>query len=335
MKITGTGNITAFTTGKEDFISYITTGEPQLKPLEPFIDIVRIPGGLIGDAVMSEPDDQRALRRMARVSRYAISAIKMAIRDAGGDDIEPGETALIVALTHGALNYTCEYHSSIVDSSSVDISPLLFSESVLNAPAGNASIYFGINGPVHTIVGGNTVGLKAIGLAVHILSAGICSRVVVAASEEMNRLSLFCRSRLGESAISEGAAAIVVDQSDTSTEAYCYITAIVSFFMPDKPEESLKIALNRALRKAGLSLTDIGMVITDRPELFPDMRSIQLRRLFGNCFSVSSMINLLAGVLLFREDVLKDTFEIRDIENILVCDVEKTGETSVVILSRP
>lgn len=333
MKVTGTGNITPFSIGKHDFVSFITKERSQIVCHKSFEDIKGVSVNFINEKVLAQCWDQREIRRVAGISRYAISAVKLAIEDSINKNINSKETALIVALTHGALNYTCQYHRSIVESNSVDISPLLFSESVLNAPAGNVSIYFGINGPVHTIVGGNTAGLKAIGLATQILSTNRYRRVIVVASEEINHLSLFCHAKLGEKIFSEAAVAVIIDNNESASNAYCKITSSAHFHIPNEPEKALKIAVNRALRKADLELSDIEMVLTNSASAFSDTETIDMRNFFGNCFSVSSLLNMLLGVLLFKESALKDAFKVSNVENIMICDVEKTGESSVVILS--
>jgi 3-oxoacyl-(acyl-carrier-protein) synthase len=95
------------------------------------------------------------LRRASVISRFAAAAGLDALRAAG---LEPGShngerTALIFAISNGGVIYTKRFYSSIVQSGAQSASPLLFPETVFNAPASHLAAILGITGATYTLVG--------------------------------------------------------------------------------------------------------------------------------------------------------------------------------------
>jgi 3-oxoacyl-[acyl-carrier-protein] synthase II len=99
---------------------------------------------------------------------------------------------------------------------------LFFSESVLNAPAGNGAIAFRVQGPVHTLIGEESVGTQAIDLAASLLHAGIVDRCLVVGTEEWNEVVAHAYGQVdgasrrqddsdGPPPLSEGAVALLLE----------------------------------------------------------------------------------------------------------------------------
>jgi 3-oxoacyl-[acyl-carrier-protein] synthase II len=112
----------------------------------------------------------------------------LAVADAGFslEDFGGQRTGLIVGITHGAVSYAVEFHRSLLQDGPRQASPLHFSESVPNAPAGNGAIALHIRGPVHTLIGDEPVGAQVIDLAANLLRADYIDRCLVAGTEEWN-----------------------------------------------------------------------------------------------------------------------------------------------------
>ena len=173
-------------------------------------------------------DNARAFRRVAQATKFALAAVSLALRDAGLE-IGPGDgsrTAVVLGVTHGAIAFSTQFYGGLLQDGPEGASPMLFSESVLNAPAGNVAIAFGIRGPVHTLVGEETVGAQALVKALGLLQSRVVDRCIVAGTEEwgaiienaylhMDRAA--SRSLPGEDRPppqGEGAAALVVESPE-------------------------------------------------------------------------------------------------------------------------
>lgn len=143
--------------------------------------------------------DDRRLRRAAEISKYAIAAIRLALEDAG---IDPAawvsrEAGLVTAVTHGAIRFTTEFHESLIKEGPASASPMIFSDSVLNAPAGNASIVFNIRGAAHTVIGDLGAGILSVSTAIKTMRYSGLKVCLAGAAEEFEHVVSGVYSRLG------------------------------------------------------------------------------------------------------------------------------------------
>jgi len=173
-------------------------------------------------------DNARSFRRVADATKFALTSMALAIADAGfrAADFGGERAGLVVGVSHGAVTYAVEFHRTLLREGALSASPLYFSESVPNAPAGNGAIAFQIRGPVHTLIGDEPVGTQAIDLASTLLYDGCVDRCVVAGTEEWNGVVAHAyaqmdhvhrngRDRGDTPALSDGAAALVLELEST------------------------------------------------------------------------------------------------------------------------
>ena len=130
------------------------------------------------------------LRRASVISRFAAAAGLDALRAAG---LEPGShdggrTALIFAISNGGVIYTKRFYSNIVESGAQSASPLLFPETVFNAPASHLAAILGITGATYTLVGDGAVGLAAIKMAEDLMANETLDYCLVVGTEEIDWL---------------------------------------------------------------------------------------------------------------------------------------------------
>jgi 3-oxoacyl-(acyl-carrier-protein) synthase len=99
-------------------------------------------------------------------------------------------------------------------------SPLLFPETVFNAPASHIAAMLGVNGATYTLVGDGTVGLQALHFGAELLALGEADHVLVVAAEELDWVLVqahadwrLIRGRDGRGAVlAEGAAAVLLSK---------------------------------------------------------------------------------------------------------------------------
>ena len=168
------------------------------------------------------------LRRASLISRFAAAAGVDALC-AAGFKIDSGNAeriALIFAISNGGVIYTKRFYADIVEAGAQKASPLLFPETVFNAPASHLAAILGITGATYTLVGDGAVGLAAIKMAEDLLSDDALDCCLVVGTEELDWLlcDAYWRWRLLRSAppiepfreqqrgmiLSEGAGAILV-----------------------------------------------------------------------------------------------------------------------------
>lgn len=130
------------------------------------------------------------LRRSSAISRFAVVAGLNAFRDAGLelDETSAARTALIFAISNGGVIYTKRFFHEIVKDGAGAASPLLFPETVFNAPASHLAAILGLNGASYTLVGDGAVGLLALRMAEDLLANPELDRCLVVGAEEADWL---------------------------------------------------------------------------------------------------------------------------------------------------
>src|SRR5881392_1863089 len=144
------------------------------------------------------------LRRASVISRFAAAAGLEALRAAGVElhSQNAERTALIFAISNGGVIYTRRFYRDIVDAGAQSASPLLFPETVFNAPASHLAAILGITGATYTLVGDGAIGLAAIKMAEDLMANEELEHCLVVGTEEIDwllcdayqRWRLLCRA---------------------------------------------------------------------------------------------------------------------------------------------
>jgi 3-oxoacyl-(acyl-carrier-protein) synthase len=152
------------------------------------------------------------LRRASALSLFAVAAAQAALAEAGPS---PRNTAVVFAVSDGGVIYTRRFYDQIVKQGASVASPLLFPETVYNAPASHLAAILGLEDASYTLVGDDTVGLAALHFGAQLLALGQCDRAVVVGCEEIDWI--LCEAyhdwRLARAPLAEGAGAIVLERT--------------------------------------------------------------------------------------------------------------------------
>lgn len=271
----------------------------------------------------------RLFRRGAQATRSALAAASLALDDAGiGGAGFGGERAgLVVGVTHGAMDYSTRFHGGLLGEGPAGASPLFFAESVLNAPAGNAAIAFGIRGPVHTLIGEETVGTQAIDLAAFLLASEIVERCLVIGTEEWSDVVRAAYGRAGrinrEAADggpeppSETAAALVLELPEAAARRGAVPRAVISGWAlrrggAGRMESGFGDAVLEGFARCGVPCAADHVVLPTGPHrgaarrgvahaLGPDarvFREVDLRPLAGHPVGASNILQVAASATL-------------------------------------
>ena len=170
------------------------------------------------------------LRRASNISMLAATAAHAAIAQSG---ITPNSrTALVVGVSNGCAQYTRRFYEQIVKTGANTASPLLFPETVHNAPASHLASMLKLDGATYTLIGDATIGLQALHFANQLLAMRDADNVIVVAAEELDwilaeghqlwRLTSrtgACRPYAGGGTLlAEGAAATVLSLDGNTTK---------------------------------------------------------------------------------------------------------------------
>ena len=144
----------------------------------------------VAPASTAEASRHPRLRRSSAISRFAVVAGLQALRDAGLelDEASAARTALIFAISNGGVIYTKRFFHEIVKSGAAAASPLLFPETVFNAPASHLAAILGLTGASYTLVGDGAVGILALKMAEDLMANPELDRCLVVGAEEADWL---------------------------------------------------------------------------------------------------------------------------------------------------
>ena len=231
LRIAGMGWVTPLGSGVEQVWNRLVKGETPVaesisNPLGKDYPVFRVPAAATAQA----PAHPR-LRRSSAISRFAAVAGLAALADADVklDEKSASRTALIFAVSNGGVIYTKRFYHDIVESGPQAASPLLFPETVFNAPASHLAAILGINGASYTLVGDGAVGTLALKMAEDLMAGEELEYCLVVGAEEADWLlcDAYHKWRLLRSAppiepfadpprgmiLSEGAGALLLSRS--------------------------------------------------------------------------------------------------------------------------
>jgi 3-oxoacyl-(acyl-carrier-protein) synthase len=190
VQIAGMGWVTPLGSGVDEVWERLLKGESASaeslsSPLGRDYPVFRVPAS----ATAKAPAHPR-LRRSSAISRFAVVAGLEALTNAGVklDPVIAQRTALIFAVSNGGVIYTKRFYHDIVESGAQAASPLLFPETVFNAPASHLAAILGITGASYTLVGDGAVGILALKMAEDLMASDTLDYCLVVGAEEADWL---------------------------------------------------------------------------------------------------------------------------------------------------
>lgn len=169
--------------------------------------VLRVP-----DAPPGLPKHPR-LRRVSPVSRFAAAAAVEALGPERMARAASGELRLgvVCSLMNGCVNYSNRFFGEAL-ADPATASPIVFPETVFNAPSSHLSALFGSRAPNDTLIGDGAEIFTALEIATEWLLRGDCDGVLVVAPEELDWLSAEALRLYAKDYIpSEGAAALYLE----------------------------------------------------------------------------------------------------------------------------
>jgi hypothetical protein len=153
------------------------------------------------------------LRRTSPISKFAAAAAMEALGEDRLAAIGQGNlrVGVIFTLINGCVNYSNRFYGEALADPSI-ASPILFPETVFNAPSSHLSAMIGSSAPNDTLIADSTGFFSGMNLAIEWIERGDVDGCLVVASEEIDWLSAEGLQLYSKSYVpSEGAAAIYLE----------------------------------------------------------------------------------------------------------------------------
>lgn len=282
------------------------------KPVEPeFLERTTDAGEVVRTPVAKVPamtdrsllPKSPRLRRASSVGKFSAAAVLEALGQERFDAVVAGKLRLgvICSMMNGCVNYSNRFYGEVLADPSV-ASPILFPETVYNAPASHISAVTNSTAPNDTIIGDGAELFIALDMAAEWLDRGDCDAVVVVAPEEADWLSAealgYYDSRI---LASEGAAAILLER-DGDGPRLLAVPDVVSYAVePDRATAMARIWSELDVKDDGSTLWCDGRAggpKLDAAEEAVDWAGPRLstRKLLGEAMGASAAIQLVAAI---------------------------------------
>jgi 3-oxoacyl-[acyl-carrier-protein] synthase II len=298
--VTGLGCVSAFGVGRTALAAGLAAAVPRLAPVDRS-EGYHGPRGAASAALVRDLDTTPWIppleaRRMSNPSRFAVVAAREALADAGLEVPAAPDRELAVALgtAFGPAAWTQRLLDQLFDEGPAAASPALFTESVLNAPAGRVALACRAAGPNHTLAQAEAGPLLACRRGAADVAHGRAGRALAGGVEEVTpllhaaldgfgalapagadgseRAQPFDRRRDGFLA-AEGAAVLLLEPEATARERGASILARLAggcaAFDPTASRvgfghdgETLARRLRRGLERLGLAVADLDLIVS-------------------------------------------------------------------------
>ena len=171
--ITGLGLVSGLGRTPERFVDALLEGARAISEITAFdtSGCSSHRAGKLTDFDATQYIDEGKLRRIDGVGRLAIASGKLALADAGlgANGAPTADVGVILGTYTAGLESTADFLSGFVRGGPGDVSPMLFSNTVGNAPASLCALEFGLKGANVTVTNKEASSLAALAYAVNLL----------------------------------------------------------------------------------------------------------------------------------------------------------------------
>jgi 3-oxoacyl-[acyl-carrier-protein] synthase II len=276
--ITGIGVVSSIGIGKEEFLSSLMNGKSGIAEIKEFDTHFSHSkkGGMVRSFHPKDFIPSARIRRLDRASQYAIAASKLAFADARFSVTQENSSRVGVVLGSGfcGLSSSEEFHREQVLRGFLDLNPMLFPNTVPNAPSSYVSIELGIQGVNSTLVQSFCTAEAAIFFACEQLRKGKADLILTGGVDELSEFLFRGFSELhllatdqgyGERScpydkmrnglvLGEGAGLLIIEKEEHARSrgariyGYIFDYSLVGKSPQGDDTEDLKRSINMALR---------------------------------------------------------------------------------------
>lgn len=250
------------------------------------------------------------LRRSSAITRYSVSAAVEALADAGYDPASPPPgLGVLFVMMNGCVNYTGRFFHEVLQNPA-QASPLIFPETVFNAPASHVASYLGIDGAVSTLLGSPNSIVEALDTAAFWISSGIVQECLLISAEECDWLSTEGLTYYHPKLIaSEGAGALLLSASGDGPRVSEIIGPLAYLTWQERCDLLPELATQTLARHQGpATLIDdcTGITKLDQAEAAawagqPWSAVLSPKYVLGESMGASSALQLVLGALAVRK----------------------------------
>jgi 3-oxoacyl-(acyl-carrier-protein) synthase len=192
ISITGLGIINSLGIGKSAFWHELVRTNSGIAPIRGF-DTSKFASNLgaeIDNFNAKDFMEPRFYRRLSRQSRLAVAASIEAINDSGLEisDLNRHRIGVVFGTAFGSTEQTDAFFVSLLDHGPQAAEPILFPDTVPNAPASHVAMYHGLQGPNSTFCQNHLSGECALAYGIALLEQNQADVVLVGGVDELSSI---------------------------------------------------------------------------------------------------------------------------------------------------
>jgi len=233
--ITGTSALSAAGTGVAAIQKLVRSGGDALTAM-PFevLDADGYRWGKTNGFKASDFMPPMKARKMDRCSQFAVSAVGLALKDAELDlkEIAPERVGIVLGSGFCGVSNSAEFLTGYLTGGVEGLIPMIFPNTVPNAPASNASIEHGFKGPNATLVQRFCSAESAFMMACRFIEEGRADVIITGGTDELIPLIIKGFAALGQvkptsAPFGEGGGIIVLESAEHAARRQATVKASV------------------------------------------------------------------------------------------------------------
>ena len=294
VSITGLGMLNGLGIGKSAYWRELIRGNSGIAPIRGF-DTSRYVcnlGAEIGNFNVKDFMEPRFYRRLSRQSRLAVAASIEALKDSGltVTDQNRHRIGVVFGTAFGSTEQTDGFFVSLLEHGPQAAEPILFPDTVPNAPASHVAMYHGLKGPNSTFCQNHLSGECALAYGIALLQQDRADAVLVGGVDELSSILFHSLAsvralkpiRQGETLqpsqfptgrgfiVGEGATCLVLERGDSAkrpeTRSYGTVlsltltSGVVAQAHYETDGWAMARGMGTALGEAGINSEEVGIV---------------------------------------------------------------------------
>jgi 3-oxoacyl-[acyl-carrier-protein] synthase II len=277
-----------FGLGADPLIAGLAAGRTAVTALDqatwpgPFTHAALIPGFDVAEVLGT-----KGTRAMDRLTGIVVATVGRLLDESGlwngdgdGGPVSADDVGLVLG-TSGSVQSIWDFTwDTFTGAKPYHVDPARFPNGLMNRPAGQSAIWYGLKGPNVTVVSGATTGLLALSYAARLLRSARCAALLCGAAEEFSTQRSWLTSRLrhGEATaepLGEGCAMFLLELASHARRhgrgalASVLATRFVSHSGSGGARETMARCATDALASAGVAPDQVRLVATSDIEGTP------------------------------------------------------------------
>ncbi|MGA7826201.1 MAG: beta-ketoacyl synthase N-terminal-like domain-containing protein [Geobacteraceae bacterium] len=310
--ITGIAAISSAGVGLEPLLETVRSGVSALRPVP--IELAGEEGHLWGRAESFKASDFMSplkARKFDRCSLFAVVAAGMALKDAGLDPAAfgPARVGIVLGCGFGGIANSEGFLRGYLTKGCDGLAPMLFPNTVPNAPASNASIEHGLKGPNVTFVQRFCSAEAAFQMACRFLEEDRADIMLTGGVDELDPFMIEAFRDIGQlrryaAGFSEGTGILVLEKGAVARNRDVRIRAMagevrtVGRLLPGREAEGIDRIITPEMQLDLVSLSGVAGETKPLLERLPDLPRLETGPLLGRSLAMGglSLVSLCASL---------------------------------------